>query len=259
MKIAILGCGNMGGAIARGIASDPILSQIYELSVSNRSAGKLDGLKNDCPSVTTHLDNCKAVEDADVVILAVKPWIVEPTLAEIRPLMNNQALVTVAAGLPISFYEERMPEGLPVFRVIPNTAASIGESMTVIAHNAVGAGKVDTIKAIFNALGKTEVIEERLMGAATSLCSCGTAYILRYVRAAMEGGVELGLYPDQAKEMVIQTVKGAVELLEKSGLHPEAEIDKVTTPGGLTIKGLNKMEQCGFTTAVIEGLKASVK
>ena len=237
----------MGGAIAAGIASDPILSQIYELSVSNRSAGKLDVLKNDCPNVTTHLDNGKAVEGADVVILAVKPWIVEPTLAEIRPLMNNQALVTVAAGLPISFYEERMPEGLPVFRVIPNTATSIGESMTVIAHNVAGAEKVDTVKAIFNALGKAEVIEERQMGAATSfMLMWNGIYIAIRQGSLWRAAVELGLYPDQAKEMVIQTVKGAVELLEKSGLHPEAEIDKVTTPGGLTIKGLNKMEQCGF-------------
>ena len=97
------------------------------------------------------------------------------------------------------------------------------------------------------------------MGAATALCSCGTAYALRYIRAAVEGGVELGLYPDQAKAIVAQTVKGAADMLMTSGEHPEAEIDKVTTPGGITIKGLNRMEACGFSTAVIEGLKASVK
>ena len=95
------------------------------------------------------------------------------------------------------------------------------------------------------------------MGAATALCSCGIAYAMRYVRAATEGGVELGIYPHKAKEYVLATLRGAVELLEATGNNPEVEIDKVTTPGGITIKGLNAMEAHGFTTAVIEGLKAS--
>ena len=112
---------------------------------------------------------------------------------------------------------------------------------------------------IFNRLGETLVVEERLLDAAMALGSCGTAYALRYVRAAMEAGVELGLYPDQAKKIVAQTVRGAAGLLLARGTHPEEEIDKVTTPGGFTIKGLNRMEACGFSNAVIEGLKASIK
>ena len=130
--------------------------------------------------------------------------------------------------------------------------------MTFVSHSATAsAQQVANVEAIFNALGKAAVIEERLMGAATSLCSCGIAFAMRYVRAATEGGVELGIYPNDAKQYVLQTLRGAVELLEATGNNPEVEIDKVTTPGGITIKGLNAMEAHGFTIAVIEGLKAS--
>jgi pyrroline-5-carboxylate reductase len=112
---------------------------------------------------------------------------------------------------------------------------------------------------LFDTLGKASVIEERLMGAATALCSCGIAYAMRYVRAAMQGGVEMGIYPGESKDYVLQTLRGAVALLETTGNNPEVEIDKVTTPGGITIKGLNEMEANGFSNAVIKGLKASNK
>jgi pyrroline-5-carboxylate reductase len=113
------------------------------------------------------------------------------------------------------------------------------------------------VKTVFDAMGQSAVIEERQMTAATALCSCGIAFAMRYVRAATEGGVELGIYAHQAKDYVLQTLRGAVELLEATGNHPEAEIDRVTTPGGITIRGLNAMEAHGFTNAVIQGLKAS--
>lgn len=108
-----------------------------------------------------------------------------------------------------------------------------------------------------NPMGMAMSIKEELMMAGTVLASSGIAFALRYIRAASEGGVELGFYPDQAKEIVLKTVKGAVDLLLTHGSNPETEIDKVTTPGGITIRGLNKMEEEGFTSAVIKGLKAS--
>ena len=112
---------------------------------------------------------------------------------------------------------------------------------------------------VFNDLGKALFVEERLLGMGTAMAGCGIAYAMRYVRAAMEGGVELGFKADLSRDIVLQTVKGAVALLEATGHHPEAEIDKVTTPGGLTIKGLNEMEHAGFTSAVVRGLKACCK
>lgn len=113
------------------------------------------------------------------------------------------------------------------------------------------------ILKIFSELGKAELIDEKLFPAITSLTSCGIAFAFRYIRAAMEGGVEMGLKPDKAKEAIIQTLRGAANLLEANNSHPEVEIDKVTTAGGTTIKGLNEMENAGFTSAVIRGLKAS--
>ena len=263
MKISIIGCGNMGGAIAAGLASDHVFASNNTISASNRTTPKLDKLRERHPNVETTTVNSESALGADIIIVAVKPWLIDAVASDILPAVrDNQIIVSVVAGVPIEHLREifSTPSGTPtIFRAIPNTAISIGESMTVIAHNGASEEQVDTVVDIFARLGKASVIEERLMGAATALCSCGTAYALRYVRAAVEGAVELGLYPHQAQEIVAQTVKGAVMLLDKNGTHPEAEIDRVTTPGGITIKGLNRMEACGFTNAVVEGLKASVK
>lgn len=263
MKIAIIGCGNMGGAMARGLAADAEFAASNALAVSNRSRGKLDALKAEFPAVEVSTDNREEAAGADVVIYAVKPWLIDEVVGDMRPVLNaGQLMVSVVAGVPFSHLRElfAFPEGTaPLFRVIPNTAISIGESMTAIAADGASAEQQAVVSGIFDRLGASVVVEERLMAAATSLCSCGTAYAMRYMRAAMEAGVELGLYPDQAKRIVAQTVKGAADLLMASGGHPEAEIDKVTTPGGITIRGLNRMEACGFTNAVIEGHKASAR
>ena len=261
MNIAIIGCGNMGGAIARGIASNPVFFQDNKLAVANRTAPKLDALKAEFPQIEISTDNSKVVRAADIVILAVKPWLVDKVLDEVFEVVDkSQLIVSVASGVTIEHLRSLLQgeDGCPtIIRAIPNTAISIGESMTVVAHAGAAEADVETVVKIFSAMGKAMAIEERLMGAATALCSCGTAYALRYVRAAVEGAVEMGIPPKQAQEMVCQTVKGAVELLQQTGSHPEVEIDKVTTPGGVTIKGLNTMEECGFTNAVIKGLKAS--
>ena len=119
------------------------------------------------------------------------------------------------------------------------------------------AAQIAAVSEIFSRMGKVMVVEERLMGAGTALASCGIAYVMRYVRAATEGGVELGMYARDAQRIVEQTLQGAVALLRANQSHPEQEIDKVTTPGGITIRGLNAMEQAGFTNSVIQGLKAS--
>ena len=119
--------------------------------------------------------------------------------------------------------------------------------------------ETQTISNIFDELGGCLITEERLLGAGTTLASCGIAYAMRYVRAAAEGGVELGFKAKDATKIVLQTMEGAVKLLKATGEHPESAIDKVTTPGGVTIKGLNAMEHYGFSNAVIEGLKAGCK
>ena len=258
MKIAIIGAGNMGGAIARGLAHGKV---DVNIAVADLAQDKLDELKAEYNTIEIATDSNAIVADADVVLIAVKPWLVEPVLKGVLPTLDlsRQIILSIAAGVDIATLISWIGnDKAVVFRAIPNTAISILQSMTFVCHNAnASAEQVSQVETIFNALGKAAVIEERLMGAATSLCSCGIAFAMRYVRAATEGGVELGIYPNDAKQYVLQTLRGAVELLEATGNNPEVEIDKVTTPGGITIKGLNAMEAHGFTTAVIEGLKAS--
>jgi pyrroline-5-carboxylate reductase len=131
--------------------------------------------------------------------------------------------------------------------------------MTFIVPVDATTEETDKIIDLFDEMGETLITDEQHLGAGTTLASCGIAYAMRYIRAAAEGGVELGFKADDANRIVMQTVEGAVKLLEATGLHPEAAIDMVTTPWGVTIKGLNEMEHAGFTSAVIRGLKAGTK
>lgn len=264
MKIAIIGGGNMGGAIARGLTQGTLVAP-SDITVADLNEKTLADLKSFHAEIETTTRNENAVSGADIVFIAVKPWLVEPVIAQIKSTLDykSQMIVSIAAGVSFSQlndYLNKASGGDPsLFRVIPNTAIAIRESMTIIASNNASPEQEATVKSLFDELGKSIIVEEKFMAAGTALASCGTAFALRYVRAAMEGGVELGFYPDAAKEIVAQTIKGAVELLMTNGTHPETEIDKVTTPGGITIKGLNEMEHAGFTSAVIRGLKASAK
>lgn len=249
----------MGGAMARGFLKGSIFSP-KDITISNRTQGALDSFADTGVSLTT--DNKAAAADADIVCVAVKPWIAETVFKEIKPALDysRQILITVVAGLPSAKITEWMTKEdgttIPLFTVIPNIAIAERSSMTFIVPASANEAQTKTIKQIFDDAGNAMIIEERLLPAATTLASCGIAYAMRYVRAASEGGVELGFKADDAKNIVLQTVKGAVDLLMATGNHPEAEIDKVTTPGGLTIRGLNAMERAGFTNAVISGLKA---
>ena len=264
MKIAIIGAGNMGGAVARGLAQGSRIatSDIY---VSNPSTAKLEALKSEFPEINTTTDNCVAAAAADIVVLAVKPWKVEEVISEIKPNLDysRQAVASVVGGLGVAQLSEWLDKGdglLPAtYLIMPNTAIATMSSMTFIVSERSIAEQDNYLIEVFDELGKAMLIEESVMPAATSLASCGIAYALRYIRAAMEGGVELGMRADDAKNIVMQTLRGAVDVLEASNSHPEAEIDRVTTPGGLTIKGLNAMEAAGFSHSVIEGLRASTK
>jgi pyrroline-5-carboxylate reductase len=199
-----------------------------------------------------------------MVIVVVKPWLVERVLLQVKDVMDygRQQLVVVAAGIKGEQLKTWMQKDgqLPAMHLaIPNIAIAQLASMTFLVSVATESQHTEQVKALFDAMGQTLLTEEHLLGAGTTLASCGIAYAMRYVRAASEGGVELGFKADQAKDIVLQTMEGAVKLLQATGLHPEAAIDLVTTPGGVTIKGLNEMEHAGFTSAVIRGLKAGAK
>lgn len=256
MKIAIIGAGNMGGAIARGLAKGSKF-KAEEIFVSDVSEKNLEALK--ALSIQTSTSNRSIVQGADLVLIAVKPWLVEKVAAEIADLLDpsSQKLVSIAAGVDLNKLSVLFGSDLTIFRMIPNTAIEILQSVnTVCAFNANGDDEAE-IESIFSELGKVFIVPESQLNAFMSLSSCGIAYAFRYIRAAMEAGVEMGVYPQVAKEVVLQTLKGAVELIEANNSHPEAEIDKVTTPGGITIRGLNEMEAQGFTNSIIKGLKAS--
>lgn len=261
MKIGIIGAGNMGGAIARGLSAGKMIKS-EDITVCCPNIHELDTLKADCPDINVSTDNIAAVKGSDVVIAVVKPWLLDDVLKPLLPHFDftHQVVVAVVAGATTAHLEELAKDHYSkpaVMCAMPNTAAKVHESMTFLCAKNASQEQINAVKSLFDELGTTMVVDERLMSAGMAVASCGIAYAMRYVRAASEGGVELGLYPDDAKQIVLQTLKGAVALLEKTGNHPEVEIDKVTTPGGVTIKGLNAMEACGFTTAVIEGLKAS--
>ena len=233
----------MGGALVKGWAKAGLATDI---TVTARTQQTLDRLSEACPGNTAMLDNVKAIRDADVVVLAVKPWLVEQVIAEIKPELQDKLLVSVAAGV--------RNERIDVY-VMPNIAAEFGESMTFVEK----AGKAEAVAELFGKIGQCKVVPQRLMDAGMMMAGCGIAYVMRFLRAMMEGGVEMGFYPDEAKAIAMQTMQGAVTMLRETGLHPEAAIDKVTTPGGITIKGLNELDHAAFNSAVIRCLKAGLK
>ena len=249
----------MGGATVEGLIKGQQFKN-EDITVSDPSQAVVDKFAKMGVSVTT--DNKLAAQSADIVCIVVKPWLVEKVLTDIKSGLDpkKQILIVIAAGVPSDSIKGWLGEKCPpLFLVIPNIAIAEMASMTFVVP--VGATEEDTQKiiSIFDEMGNTLITDEQHLASGTTLASCGIAYAMRYIRAAAEGGVELGFKADDAKKIVMQTMKGAVELLEASGLHPEAAIDLVTTPGGLTIKGLNEMEHAGFTSAVIRGLKAGLK
>ncbi|MCH5303060.1 MAG: pyrroline-5-carboxylate reductase [Prevotella sp.] len=258
MKIAVIGAGAMGGATVEGLVRSKAFRG-EDITVSDPSPAVTEKFAQMGVCVTT--DNRQAAAQADVVCVVVKPWLVEPVLKDISGALDSkrQLLIVTAAGVPSQKIREWVEDCPPLFLVIPNIAIAQLSSMTFVTPIGATAEQTKTVTDLFDQMGTTLTTDEQHLPAGTTLASCGIAYAMRYIRAASEGGVELGFKADDAKKVVMQTLRGAADLLEASGLHPEAAIDLVTTPGGLTIKGLNEMEHAGFTSAVIRGLKAAVK
>ena len=258
MKVAIIGAGNMGGAIARGLCGPQSPFTADDIYVSNPSWPKLEALKKEFPEINVTTDNCVAAVDADIIILAVKPWLMEPVCHEIPWSEGRQIVISVAAGITLAQLDELT--GLhqkALFRLVPNTAISLGESMTLMASQGADEEDEQQILRIFQTMGQAMLIPESKIAAATAMTSCGIAYALKYIQAAMQAGIELGIYPKDGMKMVAQSMKGAAELILQNDTHPSVEIDKVCTPGGITIKGINTLEHEGFSSALIKAIKAS--
>ena len=256
--IAIIGGGNLGSAIAEGLLSSGFMAA-ENITVTKRNIATLEPLQQKGVQVTN--DNIKAIQDADWIILAVKPFQIKDILQQLKPHLQpgKHKLVSVITGVWIKDIQDVLGTEFTLFRAMPNTAIAIRESITCICkYNAVSEDE-QYILSLFNQLGKTVFIEEKLMDAATVLGACGTAYAMRYIRANIQGGIEIGFDAATASLIAAQTVKGAAQLLLTKHTHPEQEIDKVTTPKGCTIAGLNEMEHQGFSSSLIKGVVTSYK
>jgi pyrroline-5-carboxylate reductase len=252
-KIAILGTGNIGTSIAAGLFASGSLRP-ENMILTRRKIHLLDSFKNQNVQISN--DNIYAVKQSGVIIIAVEPQQINTLLDEIGPAIraNDHIIISVVTGVSIEQINSKLGDEVIVVRAMPNTAISIGESMTCLASDKNNSGAIEMATAIFDTLGKTLLIDEELMSSATALGACGIAFFLRAIRAASQGGIEIGFHADKALLIAAQTAKGAAALLLKNEEHPEFEIDKVTTPRGVTISGLNQMEHQGFSSAMIKGI-----
>ncbi len=256
MKVAIIGTGNLGKSIAKGLIVKNAITTLY---LSKR---KLESIKDleEYSGVKLTSDNKEAVINSDVIIFAVQPLQLEAILHEIRDsLTEKHILISTVTGINIPRIEEIVGKNQFIIRAMPNTAIAVGKSMTCLCSNVNGEKRIAIAEAIFNRLGTSVIIPESKMQAATVICASGIAFWMRLIRATTQGAVQLGFDAKEAQELSMQTCLGAASLLIESGNHPEQEIDKVTTPRGCTIEGLNEMEHGGLSSSLIRGIQASFK
>lgn len=240
----------MGGALIKGWAKAAREGKAdLDITLTARTQQTLDKFAALYPELHTLLNNIEAIQDADIVLLAVKPWLIDSVLCEMGDALKDKTVISVAANA--------RHERIDVY-VMPNIAAEFGQSMTFIEETP-NAEALQSAVSLFSLVGQQQVVDQKHMGAGMMMAGCGIAYVMRFLRAMMEGGVEMGFYPKDAQQIAMQTMQGAITLLQETGLHPEVAIDKVTTPGGVTIKGLNELDHASFNSAVIRCLKAGLK
>ena len=255
-NITIIGAGNLGLAITNGLLKSGLLKN-NNLTITKR---KLDGLEEFAKQgIKITSDNREAANQADIILLAVQPQQLDTVISDIKNALNQQLIISTLTGVKLSVLQNKLGQNLQVVRAMPNTALAVQQSMTCISTLA-SQKNTQVVESIFEVLGKTIVIEDELMQAATVLGASGIAFWLRLIRATTQGGIQLGFDAPEAQKIAVQTCLGAASLLQNGGnAHPESEIDKVTTPKGCTISGLNEMEHQGLSSALIQGLVTSFK
>ena len=255
-RVAILGAGNIGQALADGWARSGLLAP-ERMTLTRRLVDRLEPFADRGFRVTD--DNLAAVRDARVVVLAVQPQQIGGLLEEVRGELEAERhlVISVVSDVSVDAIRGHLDEPVQVVRAMPNTAVAIGESMTCLAAADDSDAALEEALRLFDAVGETLVIREELMVSATALVACGVAFFLRAVRAASQGGIEIGFHPEEALRLAAQTARGAASLVQREGSHPESEVDRVTTPRGCTIAGLNEMEHQGFSSALIRGIVVS--
>lgn len=256
-KITIIGAGNLGTSLVKGLVD----SGKYKPSnfiLTRRNLSKLEKLQTEGFRVTDN--NVEAIKNANVIILAVLPQKIDAILEEISKNINSkQLIISLVSGVKVNDIQKIIGNDVPIVRAMPNTAIAIRESMTCITTAPEWKSKLEEVKELFELVGETVEINEEQMTSATALCACGIAFFLRAIRAASQGGNEIDFHSNEALKMAAQTAKGAASLLIANNSHPEDEIDKVTSPKGCTIAGLNEMEHNGFSSSFIKGITVSAK
>ena len=254
MKIAIIGTGNLGSSIAKGLITNNAITTLYLTKRNISGLADFEGYKN----VFLTSDNTKAIHQSDIIIFAVQPAHLETILAEVQPFLTEKhVLISTITGFSISRIEGLVGTDQFIIRAMPNTAIAVGKSMTCICSNEMGKQRLAVAEAIFNRLGTTISIPEQQMQAATVVCASGIAFWMRLIRATTQAAIQLGFDAEEAQNLAMFTCEGAANLLISSGNHPEQEIDRVTTPNGCTIEGLNEMEHKGLSSSLIQGMVAS--
>ncbi|WP_347922850.1 pyrroline-5-carboxylate reductase [Pontimicrobium sp. SW4] len=256
MKIAIIGTGNLGKSIAKGLITTNAITSLYLTKRDLDSIKEFEGYKN----VFLTVDNTEAVKNSDIIIFAVQPAHMENILIDIKPLLHeNHVLISTITGFSIEKMESIVGADKFLIRAMPNTAIAVGKSMTCLCSNEKGSLRVKIAEAIFNRLGTSLTIPESQMQAATVVCASGIAFWMRLIRATTQAAIQLGFDAKEAQALAMHTCEGAASLLINTGNHPEQEIDKVTTPKGCTIEGLNEMEHKGLSSSLIQGMVSSYK
>lgn len=254
MKIAIIGTGNLGLAIAKGLITNNSITSLYLTKRDTSSIAKWSEYKG----VVVTDDNLEAVRKSDILIFAVQPGHFTGILQDIKHLLTEKhILISTITGFKVPQMAAIVGDEQFIIRAMPNTAISVGQSMTCLCSNEAGSKRIAIAEAIFNKLGTSMIIPEEQMQAATVICASGIAFWMRLIRATTQGAIQLGFDAHEAQELAMQTCLGAASLVIKSGNHPEAEIDKVTTPQGCTIEGLNEMEHAGLSSSLIKGIVSS--
>jgi pyrroline-5-carboxylate reductase len=256
MKATIIGAGNIGLALAAGLVESETCKP-NDITLTRRNIKSLADWQK--KGFKAEADNKKAIANADTIFVCVLPQQLNEVLERIKNDIDtkNQLIVSVVTGAHTSVFKEIIGEKSRIIRAMPNTAMKVRESMTCLSSSNATQKDINMVQALFNTMGQSIIIEESMMSAATALCACGIAFFLRTIRAASQGGVEIGFHAEEAVRIAAQTALGAAKLLTENKSHPEQEIDKVTSPKGCTIAGLNEMEHQGLSSAMIKGIKLS--
>ena len=255
-RVAVLGGGVMGEVVVAAALASGV--DVDDVAVSEKSAARATELSQRY-GVRSADGVARVTRSADVVVVAVKPGDVAGVLAEIGPALREGAVVaTVAAGLPLSFYEERLPAGTPVVRVMPNTPAVVGQGAGALSPGAAATDEhLAVVEELLAATGLLLRVPEKDLDAVTAISGSGPAYVFYLVDALAEAGVLLGLSRAQSLQLATATFRGATALLEDSGDHPVVLRERVSSPGGTTVAGLRQLDAHGVRAGVIAAAEAA--